>query len=328
MNKTNPLVSICIPTCNSEVYLRESLDSIASQTYKNTEVIISDNASTDNTISIINEYVRRYGVKLYVNQANIGAHANFNKLISMANGEYVAIYHSDDVYEKTIVEESVEVLKEDETIGLVGTMGNIINDAGVCFSSQNLPSHIKKLNKAKYNFDEALSAIVKRGWFFVSPSIMARKKVYDELGVFPITEYKSAGDYELWLRIARVYNVGIIDKRLINYRVHKGQATESLIRKNLEVADIVLVLKEYKEYAKDEKVRRQCEDCIDANVVKAARRQNYYGYYGNSNETLKAIKSKKFLIHKYGIKLLNAMKISIKKRTLWTQSATTRKEGT
>jgi len=123
-----PLVSICMPTCNSEIYLRESLDSIASQTYKNTEVIISDNASTDSTISIINEYVEKYGFKLFINKTNIGAHANFNKLISLAGGEYVAIYHSDDVYEKTIVEESVKVLSEDESIGLVGTMGNIINE--------------------------------------------------------------------------------------------------------------------------------------------------------------------------------------------------------
>jgi glycosyltransferase involved in cell wall biosynthesis len=313
-----PLVSICIPTCNSEVHLEKSLENIVSQTYKNTEVIISDNASTDNTISIINGYVRKYGFKLYVNPVNIGAHANFNKLIGLASGEYVAIYHSDDVYQKNIVEESVKVLSEDASIGFVGTMGNIIDDQGVCFSSQNLPKHIRKLNKIKYNFDEALSAIVKRGWFFISPSIMARKKVYSELGVFPITEYKSAGDYELWLRIARVYNVGIIDKKLINYRVHKGQATEALIRKNTAVADIVLVLKEYKEYTKDAKLKRQCEDCINWNIIKAARRQNYYGLYSKSNMTLKTINSKKikFLFHKYGIKFFNMIKVSIKKRTL------------
>lgn len=307
-----------MPTCNSEIYLRESLDSIASQTYKNTEVIISDNASTDSTISIINEYVEKYGFKLFINKTNIGAHANFNKLISLAGGEYVAIYHSDDVYEKTIVEESVKVLSEDESIGLVGTMGNIINDVGVCFASQNLPKHIKKLNKTKYFFDEVLSAIVKRGWFLISPSIMARRKVYDELGIFPITEYKSAGDYELWLRIARVYNVGIIDKKLINYRVHKGQATEALIRKNIAVADIVLVINKYKEQTTNKKVKKWCDERININIISASRRQNYYGLFSKSNETLKTMRSKQiiFLIQKYGIILFNMFKISIKKKIL------------
>jgi len=316
MKMRTPLVSICIPTYNSERYLRESLESIVAQTYKNYEVIVSDNASTDGTLAILDEYVQKYGFQLHRNRENIGAHANFNKLISLAKGEYVAIYHSDDVYDKTIVEELVKVLNGDDSIGIVGSMGNIINDESVCFGSQNLPKHIKKLNKVKYNFDEALSALVKRGWFFVSASIMARKKIYDDLGMFPITEYKSAGDYELWLRIARVYNVGIVDKKLINYRAHAGQATELLIRKNTDIADIVLVLREYKEYAANKQVKRMCEDCIEANVLKAARRQNYYGYYDQSNQTIRAVLSLKYLPQRYVIQLFNALKLSIKKRSL------------
>src|SRR3990170_7727880 len=112
VDNNKSLVSICIPTYNSARYLRQCLDSIASQTYKNVEVIISDNASTDDTVSIINEYMNKYGFKLNINPVNIGACANFNKLISLARGKYIAIYHADDVYEQTIVEESVRVLDE------------------------------------------------------------------------------------------------------------------------------------------------------------------------------------------------------------------------
>jgi glycosyltransferase involved in cell wall biosynthesis len=296
------------------------LDSIAAQSYKHVEVIISDNASTDDTVSIINEYVNKYGFTLNINPMNIGAGENFNKLISLAKGKYIAIYHADDVYEHTIAEESVKVLYRNESVGLVGTMGNIMNEAGVLFDSMRLPNHLKKLTKTIYTFDEALSGIIKRGWFFVTPSIMVRKKVYDELGLFDTRSYVSAGDYAFWLKVASKYNVAIIDKKLMNYRVHKNQGTEREVRRNLEVADIVLVLQKYKELTTNKEIIKWCDDCINSNIITAARRQNYYGLYDKSNITLKTMRSKKlnFLFHKYGIRLFNFMQISIKKRTLRT----------
>lgn len=322
MKKENPLVSICIPTFNSARFIRESLNSVVTQTYRPIEVIISDNASTDATVAIVQEYVNRHGFKFYQSPHNLGMGGNFNKLISLAHGKYIAIYHSDDVYDATIVEESVKVLDGDETIGLAGTMGNIMNEEGTLFSSFKLPKHLRKLNKTIYNFDEALSGIVKRGWFFVTPSIMVRKKLYDELGVFELKGYRSAVDYELWLKIASKYKVAIINKNLINYRVHKNQVTEQEVRKNPEVADVVSVIKKYKELTTNKKLKQQCEDCINANIVTAARRQNYYGLFDKSNETLNTMKSKEiiFLIQKYGIRLFNFFQISIKKRTLPAQT--------
>ena len=314
MNK--PLVSVCIPTYNSAKYLRQCLDSIAEQSYANYEVIISDNCSSDDTVSIIDEYVRKYGFKLYRNEANIGAGLNFIKLVKLAQGDYVAIYHSDDIYDATIIEHSVQVLMSDETIGLVGTLGDSIDELGVPFDTFRLPKHIKKMNKMKYCLDDALSTFGKRGWFFVTPSIMVRKEAYNKLGSFVLNKYGSAGDYEMWLRIACNYNVAIIDKQLMHYRVHKEQGTEMQIRKNLDVADIVLVIDEYMHYAKSARVRRQCKFTIQTNIVKAALRQNYYGLFDKSNVTLRAVTSKRLLLHKYAIRLCNLFGLSVKKRIL------------
>ncbi len=294
------------------------LDSIAAQSYHNIEVIISDNASTDNTVDIIKTYADRYGFQFFVNKRNIGAGANFNRLLGLAKGDYVAIYHADDMYGNTIVQDSVRVLDLDDTIGLVGTMGDLVNEEGVPFNSFRLPPHLKKLNKTVYSFEEALSGIVKRGWFFVTPTIMVRRKVIDQLGTFNITDYGSSGDYELWMRIASNFKVAIIDKKLIRYRVHKNQGTEQEVRKNPEVADIVLVVKKYRDLTTNHKLKKMCDDCINSNIVKAARRQNYYGLYDKSSQTLKLLKSNniRFLLHKYGIRFFNALKFSIKKRRL------------
>lgn len=320
MDKKKSSVTICVPTYNSEKFLRPCLDSIAGQSYKNIEVLVSDNASADNTVLIIEDYVKRYGFKLFTNQTNIGAGENFNKLIRLAKGDYIAVYHADDIYEKNIVEESVKVLDANQSAGLVGTMGNIINENGEKFNSMNLPRHLKKLSKTVYTFDEALSGIVKRGWFFVTPTIMVRNKVFQKLGVFNTQEFVSAGDYGFWMKIAYNYDVAIIDSKLINYRIHKNQGTEREVRRNLGVADIVLVLRKYKELTSNKKVKSWCEDCICSNIITAARRQNYYGLYEKSNETLSTMLSKKplFLIQKYGIRLFNFFKISIKKRRLST----------
>jgi hypothetical protein len=94
------------------------------------------------------------------------------------------------------------------------------------------------------------------------------------------------------------------------------------VRKNPKVADVVHVIKAYKELTTDKKVKKWCSDCITANIITAARRQNYYGMYAKSNETLKTMTSKQplFLIQKYGIRLFNFFKISIKKRTLPPQA--------
>jgi len=318
VDNNKSLVSICIPTYNSARYLKQCLDSIAAQTYKHVEVIISDNASTDDTVSIISEYVNRYGFKLNINPVNIGAGENFNKLIGFAKGKYIAIYHADDVYDDSIVEESVGILDENETVGLAGTMGNIMNEDGELFNTMRLPRHLKKLSKTIYTFEEALSGIVKRGWFFVTPSIMVRKKVYDELGVFDTRSYVSAGDYAFWMKVASKYNVAIIDKKLMNYRVHKNQGTEREVRMNTGVADIVLVINKYKELTTNKRLQHWCDDCINVNIISSARRQNYCGLFGKSNETLKTLKTNqiKFMIQRYAIRLCNIFKISIKKRML------------
>lgn len=318
MEHKNSLVSICVPTYNSAKFLKQCLDSIVTQTYANKEVIISDNASTDETVSIIQEYVKKYGFKLNVNATNIGAGENFNKLISLANGDYIAIYHADDVYQKTIVEECAQVLDNDESIPLVGTMGNIIAENGVAFNSMRLPKHLQKLNKTVYNFDQALSGLLKRGWFFATPTVMVRKKVYDRVGVFDCISYKSCGDYAFWLKIAHAYNrLAILNKRLFNYRVHQNQGTELEIRKNPEVADLVLVLQQYKEFAKDRKVKQWTDDCINANIIKAARRQNYYGLFEKSNATLRKMYSRRafYLLQKFGIQAFNLFLLPIKKRS-------------
>jgi len=92
------LVSIAMATYNGEKYLRMQLDSILSQTYKNIEIIICDDCSTDGTVKILEEYRKEHGITYYVNERNLGYIKNFEKVLGYCSGEYIALSDQDDIW--------------------------------------------------------------------------------------------------------------------------------------------------------------------------------------------------------------------------------------
>ena len=107
----NPLVSIGIPAYNSGKFIEEMLRSIMRQTYTNLEIIISDDASTDETGDIVQKLMKEDSRIRYIRQAkNRGNVENFNWVAAEATSEFLALYHSDDIYEPTIVEKELELL--------------------------------------------------------------------------------------------------------------------------------------------------------------------------------------------------------------------------
>src|SRR5262245_46403552 len=111
------LVSVVVPVWNGARYLRESLDSILAQTYRPIEVLVMDDASTDETPEILASYgpavrTRRQGT-------NRGQFDNVNDGIALAGGEWIAVYHADDVYRPEIVEREAEFLERHPEAGAV-----------------------------------------------------------------------------------------------------------------------------------------------------------------------------------------------------------------
>lgn len=323
-----PLISICIPTYNSALFLAQALESIAAQTYKNIEVIISDNASTDNTPDIIQAYCNRYGWTFDPNETNIGAGNNFNKLINLATGEYIAIYHADDIYDPTIVERSVYAFQQSENIGLVGTMGIAINNINQILYSFEFPTCFKS-NQSLLGFDDVLNGILSNNNYdilLITPSIMVRKECYRSLGIFKIHgKYNSAGDYEMWLRIANSYQVYIINEQLIHYRIHAGQGSETEIRQNIEINDIIIVMDDYIQKSSDPQLQRKYSKWRDKLLIRTALKQNAASLYDKSNTTLNNITEIKYLFPKLFLNLLNNVKLPVPFRYLRTLYQTLRK---
>ena len=241
LNRNKPLVSVCIPTYNSAPYLKESLESIINQTYHNLEIIISDNNSEDDTELIVKSYNSQHEIYFYRNLTNIGCYNNYNKCISLANGEFIAIYHSDDIYEQNIVEKEVEFLQNHPKVGAIFSLDKLINENGKIIGETNIPKELK--NKSVFNFNETYKALLKNGNTFLrTPTFMTRTSIYNKIGLFNEKDFETSADLEMWLRILEKYEIGILDQTLMKHRISISSGTTSYLNKRTKRADFFLVM--------------------------------------------------------------------------------------
>lgn len=141
-----PKVSIGLPVYNGEKYLREAIESILAQTFTDFELIISDNASTDNTEMICREYESKDSrVRYYRNEKNIGGSNNHNRVFELSRGKYFHWFSDDDLYAPEFLEKSVKVLDENSSISLCFSTFKVIDENGeeVSINSQMLGQSAK-----------------------------------------------------------------------------------------------------------------------------------------------------------------------------------------
>jgi glycosyltransferase involved in cell wall biosynthesis len=128
--QSNPLVSIGISTYNrADGYLREALQSAVDQTYRNLEIIVSDNCSDDDTPGVVREF-QDPRIRFFRQSVNIGANANFNFCLHQARGEYFLLLHDDDRIDPDLVERCMEAVDFQGGVGLIRTGTRIIDATG------------------------------------------------------------------------------------------------------------------------------------------------------------------------------------------------------
>lgn len=131
MSIVAPRVSVALPVRNGRKYLRACLESLLAQTFRDFELIICDNASTDETEAICREYAQRDPrIRYHRNPANIGPAANFNRGYELARGEYLKWQAFDDILDPAYLENCVKLLDSDPTVSLAHTKTMIIDDQG------------------------------------------------------------------------------------------------------------------------------------------------------------------------------------------------------
>jgi len=208
---------------NNSDLLKTTLISILSQTYRHVEIIVGDNASTENIEAVLDQLGREKFI-YYKNQINLGYSGNCNKLISTAKGKYVCIYHSDDVYSPTIVEEQVKCLEANPAIAAAFTSGEMINEKGSEISNGFILTEENMKNEMNVDLSTYIEYLCTVGNILPCPTSMVRKEVYEELGGYSLT-LNFIEDMDMWIRILERYNIMLINKELFKYRKHSKQGS-------------------------------------------------------------------------------------------------------
>ena len=280
--ENNPLLTICIPSYNSQKTIKKTLDSILLQTYPNFEVVFSDNNSTDKTIEIVESFknpkitIRKN--KLYEDQKKypyLGCYDNYNGCIQsgLIKGTFVAFWHSDDIYKKEMAQKQVEFLIKNPEVGAVFTMATTINQYDKVVGERKLSNNLKEMHKQIYNFEDIFKEIIYSGnTFLITPTFMTRTSIFKELGEFSSEkDFGTSCDLEMWLRIAKKYPIAIIDEKLILHRV--GGGSRSYLKSRSKQADFFCVI-DY--YLKDSAT-------VEENYL------NQYEYQKDFDNTLRAV---------------------------------------
>ncbi len=209
----NPKVSVIMSVYNNDKYVKIAIDSILHQTYKDYELIIIDDGSTDTTPQIIDTYINHPQVRIIHKQKNEGLQKALNLGISQAKGEYIARLDADDIALPTRLEQQVKYLDQHPEVALLGSCFYTCNDIGQITGKITIPLTNKELQEE----------IPKHNRFGHS-TVMLRKSTLVQLNGYD-ESFISSEDYDLWLRIAEVAEMANLEQFLTIYRMHAKQIT-------------------------------------------------------------------------------------------------------
>lgn len=203
----SPLVSVIIPTYNSSEFIRETLESVFAQTYKNLEIIMVDDGSRDDTREILATYSDRVR---WVAQDNAGPAAARNHGISLAQGELICFLDSDDLWEPNKLEQQVRFFLGHPEYGLISTEMSTFNETGVLRSRVKADIyHIKN--------GRVMRDLLFGNWIQTS-GVMVRKQCIDEVGGFTVEKGLWGEDWILWMQIAARHPIYFLEEPLAKIR--------------------------------------------------------------------------------------------------------------
>ncbi|MGL5665033.1 MAG: glycosyltransferase family 2 protein [Shewanella sp.] len=222
-----PLISVIIPSYNHSRFILESIESVLCQEDVDFELLISDDGSLDDTLSIISKYQSNPKVTIFANKENQGAGVVTAQLIHHSKGDYIALLNSDDFWEgKNKLSKQLRFLEENPSFG-------------ACFGKARfVDQHGKSINKLTMEFGDVFDKGKNRSrgeWlrYFLSngnclchPTVLLRKECFNQLGAYKNT-LRQLPDFEMWVNLLKYYDIHIFDDELVNFRILPGENASS-----------------------------------------------------------------------------------------------------
>ena len=212
-------VSVIMTIYNQEPYLREAIESILDQTYKNMELVILDDGSTDKSIDIIREYADKDDRIVVFSRENRGRVKSLNEALRLATGEYIAIMDGDDISHKERIEKEVKYLELHRDVYMVGTKIELLLEGEMSEEearyTQRYLAHVNgEFDRQNYFYEVDYYS------FMHTAAILVKRELFQYIGDFQ--DYKCE-DLEFFYRTIKAgFKVGRVDEILFTYRVHGG----------------------------------------------------------------------------------------------------------
>lgn len=212
-------ISIITVCYNSGQTVRDTIESVLSQSYSNIEYIVVDGASKDNTIDIVNEY--KDHITKIISEPDKGIYDAMNKGVKLASGDVVGILNSDDFYEsKDAIAEIARVFNESNSVDMV--FGDVV------FVD---PLNLQIITRY-YSSEKFLPWKLRFGWMPPHPATFIRKDAYDKYGYYQLN-YKIAADYEIFVRFLMVYKLTFKRINKVIVRMRAGGASTAGIKSSI-----------------------------------------------------------------------------------------------
>ena len=221
MKKENrkPILSVIMPAFNAQAYIKEAVNSVLNQTFQDFELIIIDDASTDSTVKIIKNFIRKYPEKIKLvalkENQNCGGDKSANEGLKVATGKYIARMDADDVADITRFEKQLNFLKANPKIFLVGSNAYVINKNGTVIGEKLEPLSSEDIYSAYFGFHP-----------LVHPTCMFKRKLKNGKPFRYEIKYSANNDYYTFFKlICQGYKFINLEEKLVKYRVHNSNAT-------------------------------------------------------------------------------------------------------
>jgi glycosyltransferase involved in cell wall biosynthesis len=233
-------VSICIPTFNYAEFLRDALDSALSQTFTDLEIVVVDNASTDDTPLIVEEYRRRDPrVRSVRNPENVGAQRNLNRCIEVATGEYVNILCSDDLLEPHAIERLAAALDARRDVVIAGG-GRVVVDRDL-----RRPMNVLAFAREAVTLagPDAIRSCLMRGNRIGEPSAVLLRRREAARGFD--TSYRQLIDLEMWFHMLQRGAFAYVPEPLCWFRQHSGSESSRNVEAFSFVPELRRLVEQY-----------------------------------------------------------------------------------
>jgi len=226
----NPLKKLIItmPNFNNSKFLRYSIDSILNQTFKNFDLVIFDDCSTDNSVDMLKDYEKESNIRIIRNSNNLKMN-NFNKCLDFKNDSYQfkSILHTDDIYEKYFLDKQLDFFLNNQNVGILLTNSSFIDENNMIIGELNSLKNVsKKLNRNLIlDFNLLYKFVLQYHNFCLTPSLMINTEILEYKSYFNVSDFNTAADLGFYFQnlILSKYKLAILEEKLFKWRHHKYQ---------------------------------------------------------------------------------------------------------